>query len=41
MSSRMNRRALTGTTLHPLGDATFADLDVTTTVEAPEICVAV
>ena len=39
--TRGSLTALTGTTLHPLGDATFANLDVTSTVEEPEICVAV
>jgi hypothetical protein len=39
--TRGSLTALTGTTLHPLGDATFTDIDVTTSVEATEICVAV
>lgn len=38
--TRGSLSALTGTSLHPQGEAKFFNLEVTSTVEEPEICVA-
>jgi hypothetical protein len=41
LETRGSLSALTGTSLHPLGDAVFSDLEVTSTVEdTTEICAA-
>ena len=39
--TRGSLTALTGTSLHPLGTAVFCDLELTSTVEETEMCVAV
>lgn len=39
--TRGSLTALTGTALHPLGDAVFSGMELTSAVEEPEICVAV
>ena len=38
--TRGSLSALTGTSLHPQGEARFFNLEVTSSVEDPEICVA-
>ena len=40
LETRGSLSALTGTSLHPLGDARFSDLELTSTVEETEICAA-
>jgi hypothetical protein len=41
LETRGSLSALTGTSLHPVGDAVFTDLDVISEVEQTEVCAAV
>lgn len=40
LETRGSLSALTGTSLHPVGDAQFSDLDLTSAVEELEVCAA-
>jgi len=40
LETRGSLSALTGTSLHPVGDARFADLDLSSTIQENEICAA-
>lgn len=40
LETRGSLSALTGTSLHPVGDAKFSDLDLTSSVEQMEVCAA-